>query len=122
VPNLAVCLGYTNNSWTLRADLTSRFVCAVLARMAATGAATATPRLDDGIEEGTPPFELASGYVERSRHLLPRQGTTQPWTVRQNYFHDLRLMSPRRVDDGTLEFEPLRARPRVPLGSSTAPS
>lgn len=122
VPNLAVCLGYTNNSWTLRADLTSRFVCAVLARMAATGAATATPRLDPAIEEGTPPFELASGYIERSRHLLPKQGTTKPWTVRQNYFHDLRLMSPRKVDDGTLEFEPLKARPSVLVGADTARS
>ncbi|KRE41835.1 flavin-containing monooxygenase [Knoellia sp. Soil729] len=122
VPNLAVCLGYTNNSWTLRADLTSRFVCAVLARMAATGAATATPRLDADIEEGTPPFELASGYVERSRHLLPKQGTTKPWTVRQNYFHDLRLMSPRKVDDGTLEFEPLKVRPSVLVGVDTVPS
>jgi cation diffusion facilitator CzcD-associated flavoprotein CzcO len=110
VPNLAVCLGYTNNSWTLRADLTSRFVCAVLQHMTSTGAATATPLLADDLEEGSPPFELTSGYVERSRHLLPKQGVHRPWTVRQNYFHDLRLMSPKRVDDGTLEFAPLTAR------------
>lgn len=116
VPNLAVCLGYTNNSWTLRADLTSRFVSAVLARMTQTGAATATPRLDETIEDGEPPFELSSGYVQRSRHLLPKQGTTKPWTVKQNYFHDLRLMSARRVDDGTLEFAPLRVRPSVVVG------
>lgn len=116
VPNLAVCLGYTNNSWTLRADLTSRYVSAVLNQMAATGAATATPRLDDDIVDGAPPFELSSGYVERSRHLLPKQGTTKPWTVRQNYFHDLRLMSSRRVDDGTLEFAPLMVRPPVVVG------
>ncbi|MFC7491920.1 MULTISPECIES: flavin-containing monooxygenase [unclassified Knoellia] len=116
VPNLAVCLGYTNNSWTLRADLTARFVCAVLARMAATGAATATPRLDEPIEDGSPPFGLTSGYLERSRHLFPKQGTTKPWTVRQNYFHDLRLMSSRRVDDGVLEFEPLMVRPPVGVG------
>lgn len=116
VPNLAVCLGYTNNSWTLRADLTSRFVSAVLTRMAETGSATATPRLDEGVEAGAPPFELSSGYVERSRHLFPKQGTTKPWTVRQNYFHDLRLMSARRVDDGTLEFEPHVARTPVVVG------
>ena len=123
VPNLAVCLGYTNNSWTLRADLTSRFVCAVLSQMTATGSATATPRLDPDIVDGTPPFELSSGYVERSRHLLPKQGTTKPWTVRQNYFHDLRLMSPRNVDDGTLEFEPLTTqRPVVLAGTDTARS
>lgn len=116
VPNLAVCLGYTNNSWTLRADLTSRYVSAVLTQMAATGAATATPRIDEDIVDGAPPFELSSGYVERSRHLLPKQGTTKPWTVRQNYFHDLRLMSSRRVDDGTLEFAPLMVRPSVVVG------
>ena len=123
VPNLAVCLGYTNNSWTLRADLTSRFVCAVLDAMASRGAATATPRVDDGIQEGEPPFELASGYVRRSRHLLPKQGTRAPWTVRQNYLHDLRLMSPRRLDDGTLELAG-RVGPPVAaaLGTDTAAS
>lgn len=122
VPNLAVCLGYTNNSWTLRADLTSRFVSAVLAQMSATGSATATPRLDPDIEEGEPPFELESGYVQRSRHLLPKQGTTKPWTVRQNYFHDLRLMSARRVDDGTLEFAPLEVGQPVAVGADTGRS
>jgi cation diffusion facilitator CzcD-associated flavoprotein CzcO len=123
VPNLAVCLGYTNNSWTLRADLSSRFVCAVLNRMAATGAATATPRLDGDIEEGEPPFELTSGYVQRSRHLLPRQGTRPPWTVRQNYFHDRRLMATRRVDDGTLELAGrVAARSGAVAGADTSSS
>lgn len=109
VPNLAVCLGYTNNSWTLRADLTSVFVCAVLREMASRGAATATPRLDPTLVEGDPPFELSAGYLERSRHLFPKQATTEPWTVRQNYFHDRRVMAPERVDDGILEFAPLPA-------------
>ncbi|KGN30145.1 FAD-containing monooxygenase EthA [Knoellia sinensis KCTC 19936] len=119
-PNLAVCLGYTNNSWTLRADLTSRFVCAVLNEMSARGAATATPRLDPDLDEGEPPFELSAGYVQRSRHLFPKQGTKKPWTVRQNYFHDRRLMSPKRVDDGILEFAALPEKPSVdslPLGA-----
>ena len=122
VPNLAVCLGYTNNSWTLRADLTSRFVCAVLERMRTTGAATATPRLSADLVEGPPPFGLTSGYLERSRHLLPKQGVREPWTVRQNYLHDLRLMSPRGVDDGTLELAPLRVRPSAPAGADGGPS
>ena len=30
LPNFAVCIGYTNASWTLRADLTHRLVCRVL--------------------------------------------------------------------------------------------
>ncbi|CAN7482082.1 flavin-containing monooxygenase [Knoellia sp. LjRoot47] len=113
VPNLAVCLGYTNNSWTLRADLTSRFVCAVLRHLDDTGTVTATPRADPGLEEGAPPFELSSGYVERARHLLPKQGVATPWRVRQNYFADRRLMSAGRVDDGTLEFAPATVRPPV---------
>ncbi len=117
VPNLAVCLGYTNNSWTLRADLTSRFVCAVLEHLRESGSATATPRLDGDLEVGAPPFGLSSGYVERSRHLFPKQGVTSPWTVRQNYFHDLRLMSAKRVDDGTLEFAPLAVRRPVLAGA-----
>lgn len=122
VPNLAVCLGYTNNSWTLRADLTSRFVCAVLDHLRTTGTASATPRSGGDLVEGHPPFGLSSGYVERARHLLPKQATTKPWTVRQNYFSDLRLMSPRRVDDGTLAFAPLPRRSLVPTGGDRARS
>lgn len=33
VPNFALCVGYTNASWTLRADLASRYVCRVLTYM-----------------------------------------------------------------------------------------
>jgi len=115
VPNLAVCLGYTNNSWTLRADLSSRFVCAVLNHLADTGATVAVPRVGEDVVEGERPFGLSSGYLERARHLLPKQGVARPWTVRQNYFADLRLMSTRRLEDGVLEFagasEPVAARP-----------
>jgi monooxygenase len=56
VPNLAMSFGYTNASWTLRCDLTARFVCRVLGHMERKGcnvcvldlAAFAFGSVDDG--------------------------------------------------------------------------
>ncbi len=87
VPNFAICVGYTNASWTLRADLTSRYVCRVLNYMDTHGYAVGVPRREDG-GEGQPLLELKSGYVQRSADLLPRQGSRPPWRIRQNYILD----------------------------------
>ncbi len=88
VPNLALCIGYTNASWTLRADLSSRAVCQVLRRMADTGTTTvvargAPPRTGDG-----PMLDLTSGYVRRSLDVLPHSADRAPWKVRHNYLLD----------------------------------
>ncbi|MFI5937637.1 flavin-containing monooxygenase [Actinoplanes sp. NPDC051494] len=92
VPNFAFCIGYTNASWTLRADLSHRYVCRLLAHMARHGYASATPRERPGPRR--PLLDLTSGYVQRSRHLFPAQGDHDPWTVRQNYLIDA-VTSPR---------------------------
>ncbi|WP_109523440.1 MULTISPECIES: flavin-containing monooxygenase [Nocardia] len=87
VPNFAVCIGYTNASWTLRADLTSRLVCKVLRHLDANGYAAVVPR-PDGELGPRPLLDLASGYVQRSIAEFPRQGDRRPWKVRQNYLID----------------------------------
>ncbi|WP_435592508.1 flavin-containing monooxygenase [Nocardia sp. bgisy118] len=87
VPNFAVCVGYTNASWTLRADLTSRLVCKVLRHMDANGYAAVVPEPDGELTEH-PLLDLASGYVQRSIGDFPRQGERHPWKVRQNYLLD----------------------------------
>jgi monooxygenase len=87
VPNFAFCVGYTNASWTLRADLTSRYVCRLLSHMDANGYQVAVPHHDSGGEE-RPLLDLTSGYVQRAIDQLPKQGTKPPWTVRQNYLLD----------------------------------
>ncbi|WP_308259278.1 NAD(P)/FAD-dependent oxidoreductase [Pseudonocardia sp. H11422] len=88
IPNLAMCIGYTNASWTLRADLTSRYVCRLLAHMDAHGIVSAVPQLD-GPVESRPLLGLTSGYVQRAVDVLPKQGPRAPWAMRQNYVLDL---------------------------------
>ncbi|HLS76069.1 MAG TPA: NAD(P)/FAD-dependent oxidoreductase [Nocardia sp.] len=87
VPNFAVCIGYTNASWTLRADLTSRLVCKVLRHLDRNGYDAVVPR-PDGELNRRPLLDLASGYVQRSIDEFPRQGDRHPWKVRQNYLLD----------------------------------
>ncbi len=87
VPNFAVCIGYTNASWTLRADLSSRLVCKVLTFMREGDYATVVPEPDRPLQE-KPLLDLAAGYVTRSIDAFPKQGDSGPWQVRQNYVLD----------------------------------
>jgi monooxygenase len=86
VPNLAYCIGYTNASWTLRADLSSRYVCRLLDYLDRHGYAAATPGAPAG--PGRPRLDLSSGYVQRALDKFPRQGDRDPWLVRQSYLRD----------------------------------
>ncbi|QBS43335.1 NAD(P)/FAD-dependent oxidoreductase [Nocardia sp. CS682] len=87
LPNFAVCVGYTNASWTLRADLSSRLVCKILNHMDRRGYAAVVPEPDGKLTE-QPLLELAAGYIQRSIDDFPRQGDRHPWKVRQNYLID----------------------------------
>jgi len=111
VPNLALAVGYTNASWTLKAELICRYVCRLLNHMAATGTRQCTPRLRDASVGEAPLLDLTSGYVQRSIHLFPKQGSKIPWRLHQNYARDLRLLKRGPVDDGAMEFSnpPTRA-------------
>ncbi|WP_082403720.1 flavin-containing monooxygenase [Saccharothrix sp. NRRL B-16348] len=87
LPNFAVCVGYTNASWTLRADLTSRLVCRVVNHMDRHGYASVVPTPDRPLTR-RPLLDLASGYIQRAIDAFPRQGDRGPWRVRQNYVLD----------------------------------
>jgi len=103
VPNMAFAIGYTNASWTLKVDLVSTYVSRIAQHMTTNGFASVTPRLSGPIE--TSPFiEMTSGYFERSRHLLPRQGSKPPWRLRQHYFKDAALWR-AQVDEKELHYE-----------------
>ncbi|HEY7054278.1 MAG TPA: NAD(P)/FAD-dependent oxidoreductase [Mycobacterium sp.] len=88
VPNLAWCIGYTNASWTLRADLTAQSVAKLLAYMRSHGYTHAYPHMGEGEMTEKPTFDLQSGYVLRSLDVLPKSGTHRPWNVRHNYVLD----------------------------------
>jgi len=109
VPNLASTFGYTNASWTLKADLTAEYVCRLLKHMDRTGARICTPRLPPGEMEIEPWLDFSSGYVQRALAVLPRQGTKVPWKVHQNYALDLMALRYGKVDDGVMEFSRAKA-------------
>jgi hypothetical protein len=96
--------GYTNASWTLKCDLTSRYVCRLLNHMDRTGMKLCVPRLPAGGLERQAMLDFSSGYVERARDQLPGQGPETPWRVHQNYLKDLAGLRFRSVTDGVMEF------------------
>ena len=104
VPNLAVSFGYTNASWTLKCDLTSRYVCRLLHHMDRHGLAVCVPRPPRGVFERLPMLDFSSGYVRRAEKSLPRQGTSAPWRVHQNYVRDLAIMRFGSITDAAMEF------------------
>jgi cation diffusion facilitator CzcD-associated flavoprotein CzcO len=88
VPNLAWCLGYTNASWTLRADITARATAKLLDHMRIHGYTSAYPHPDGEPMKEKLAWDIQAGYVLRNLHALPKSGTKRPWNVRQNYFAD----------------------------------
>jgi hypothetical protein len=103
VPNMAFAFGYTNQSWTLGADLTCLQVCRLLNHMDRHGYTQVTPRHDPAVEP-LPFADLTSGYVLRAIDQFPRQGSNDPWRRVQNYARD--RISARRapMDDPALDF------------------
>ncbi|UAL30105.1 NAD(P)/FAD-dependent oxidoreductase [Nocardioides rotundus] len=103
LPNFAFTIGYTNASWTLKADLVAEYVCRLLAHMDAHGYRAVVPVPPEGL--GREPFmDFSAGYVLRSIDDLPRQGDKEPWRLRQNYLHDVRTIRRSRIDDAALAF------------------
>jgi len=88
VPNLAWCLGYTNASWTLRADMTAQQVAKLLEYMNSHGYTHAYPHRGSAPMAEKFSWDIQAGYVLRSPHALPKSGTRRPWNVRQNFFVD----------------------------------
>jgi cation diffusion facilitator CzcD-associated flavoprotein CzcO len=101
VPNFAWTIGYTNASWTLKADLVAEYVCRLLKHMDEKGYAAVTPDAA-GATAANPFLDLASGYVKRSVAELPKQGDQAPWRLHQNYVKDVRLLRRGPIDDGVV--------------------
>lgn len=104
VPNFAYTLGYTNASWTLKADLTAEYICRLLNHMDATGYRIGMPTVTDPAVTEEPLLDFNSSYVLRSLDHLPKQGSKEPWKLRQNYPIDLRMLRHGSIADGTMRF------------------
>ena len=122
VPNLSFTFGYTNASWTLKADLMSEYVCRILKHMDATGSRQCTPRNHDPSVEETPFMDLQSGYLQRAASRLPRQGSKAPWRLAQNYAVDSAALRFGRLTTGSWSSAVQRRRPSAsqPRGSGTS--
>ncbi len=107
VPNLLTTFGYINASWTLRADLMAEWTCRLLNHMSKVGKEIVTPTLraeDADMEQRDMILDFSPNYMKRTMHLLPKQGTREPWLNAQDYGIDKKMMRKAPIDDGALVF------------------
>lgn len=110
VPNLGFIVGYTNAPWTLKADLSARYLCRLFNYMDERQLQVFVPRAPDGeMQDENILGSLGSGYIQRADALLPRQGRDLPWRVMHNYELDRPMLLKDPIDDGLLEFAPAPA-------------
>jgi monooxygenase len=113
VPNSAFTVGYTNASWTLKADLTSEFVCRLLSHMETHGYRQCVPVVNDPTLERVPFIDFSSGYILRSVDRFPKQGSRPPWRLYQNYLRDIAVLRLKPIEDGALRFSSPTPEPAV---------
>ncbi|MDE2435498.1 MAG: NAD(P)/FAD-dependent oxidoreductase, partial [Sphingomonadales bacterium] len=105
LPNLAGIFGYVNASWTLRVDIVAEYLTRLFNQMDAIGAVAATPFMAAGEEPAEDDvFDFSSGYIQRGKHLMPRNAAALPWRLNQEYRKDRVDMRQAPIDDGVLRF------------------
>jgi monooxygenase len=104
VPNFSMVFGYTNSSWTLKADLVNAWVARVVDHMKKNNHKTVTPDSNPDVEK-SPYVDLASGYIQRAMGAFPMKGDRNPWSVNQNYFKDIYLLRFKKITDKGLNFQ-----------------
>jgi len=126
IPNAGIVIGYTNASWTLRADLAAEYVCRLLKHMDKKGYGAVTPVDREGCAtDETVMGTLRSGYVMRAADKLPKQGSHGPWRATHDYYRDIPMLRAGKIEDKYLEFVRVvpseRSRPGE-AGAVTAPA
>ena len=104
IPNLAAVFGYTNASWTLKAELTCQYICRLLNYMDRKGLRICQPENADASMSEEPWLNLSSGYIQRAADQLPKQGSKVPWKLHQNYLLDVMSLRFGSLDDGVMKF------------------
>ena len=87
VPNLAMSVGYTNSSYTLKTDLIAKYVCGLLKKMKRGGYSYVIPTLSGEMKE-VPLLDFDAGYVLRARDIMPKNGDRKPWKNNDSYTKD----------------------------------
>ena len=108
VPNLTFTVGYTNASWTLKADLVAAYLVRLLDRLDRTGCTAAVPLTPPADVARVPIIDLRAGYVLRSLDDLPTQGDRAPWRLFQSYPRDVASLRLGRLEDEGIRFVPAR--------------
>jgi monooxygenase len=108
VPNLVNSFGYTNASWTLKAELIANYTCRLLNHMSKKGFDTCVAEVKRETDHQAA-VDLSSGYIQRAVAIMPQQGTKAPWKVNQNYIRDVRLFKRGKLNDGAMKFERRRS-------------
>lgn len=109
IPNMAYTFGYTNASWTLKADLVAMYMCRLLNAMRKRGMRQATPRIGDQAVAAEPFVDFSSGYIQRAIDTMPRQGDRKPWRLNQNYALDVMALRFGSIDDSMEFSSPVQA-------------
>jgi cation diffusion facilitator CzcD-associated flavoprotein CzcO len=104
IPNFALTIGYTNASWTLKAEISCLYVCRLLNYMDRHRFRSAVPNFVEGSIGEQPMVTLTSGYVQRALTELPKQGLKEPWTLRQHFPRDSISLRFGKVNDGSMRF------------------
>lgn len=121
VPNFNLVMGYTNNSWTLKADLVSARIAAMLDHLSDREVDYVVP-IKPSVSIGSAFVDLKSGYVQRAVEAFPRQGDRTPWRLHQNYLRDLKMFRSELDEETELLFGKRITSISSPLASVPAPS
>jgi hypothetical protein len=103
IPNFVFVVGYTNASWTLKADLISQYVCRLIEYMDTNSFERCVPVKDPTVDE-QPFMDFTPGYVLRAIEGFPKQGSRLPWKLKQNYPYDVRILRHLPIEDEALDF------------------
>lgn len=105
VPNFVFVVGYTNASWTLKADLASSYFCRLIKETEKMNKKMFVAKSDKPIDT-EPLMDFKSGYVQRAIRSgnLPKQGTKAPWKLKQNYIYDALTLNYGKIKDAYLKF------------------
>lgn len=103
IPNFSNTLGYTNASWTLKADLIAEYVCRLIKHMDKTGTRIAVPVRTPDVQPA-PLLDMTSGYVARAEAYMPKGADRAPWKLFQNYAMDKKQLREGKLEDGVMSF------------------
>ena len=122
VPNFVFVFGYTNASWTLKADLACAFLCRLLTHMDYNQYSAVTPIKDPNVQDEHL-TDFTSGYFQRSQQFMPKQGSTHPWKIHMNYILDYFILAWRSMENDSLKYTRAQLSAKLwPNGQCSYPS